>query len=161
LPYAGRVNVEMPLILAPGERIFFVTGRSPIGVSFQVNTCSGFLEQFQDFSPPLPKLCPGSDVDAYNSGYILTQSCINYISTLPRCEVYSNALPTGLGNSCSDYVYNKINYNTCADTHKNDPNFYQRDWYVFAGASQELWDNAGDLVRLYDARGNLVDSIAY
>jgi len=77
LPYSGQINREYPVSLNPGEKAIMVTGKSPIGVSFRLNKCSGYLGQFQDFEPRLPKECP-----------------------LPRNE----NLPNDLDDYCLDYI---------------------------------------------------------
>ena len=51
LPRSGAVNTEFPLLLPPGDTVNVTTGRSPVGVSFRVNKCVGYFEQFQNFSP--------------------------------------------------------------------------------------------------------------
>lgn len=161
LPLIGMVNVETPLFLAPGEKMFIITGRSPIGVSFQVNKCSGYLEQFQYFSPPLPADCPSPATDIYINNRDLEQTCGSYVSTLPRCEIYTAEIPSGLSEACGFYIRNNINYNSCVDLHKNDYDFFKPEWRIYLGRNIELWENANDLIRLYDHTGSLVDSKSY
>ena len=161
LPYTGTVNVETPLFLAPGEKAFITSGRSPIGVSFQVNKCSGYLEQFQYFSPPLPADCPSPATDIYINKQDLEQVCGSYVSTLPRCEIYTDELPSGFSAECVSYIRNNINYNSCVELHKNDFDFFKPEWRIYLGRNVELWENANDLIRLYDHAGSLVDSKSY
>jgi len=49
----GIVNTEAPITLYPGERALIITGPSPVGTSFRINTCSPLLEKFQSFTPSL------------------------------------------------------------------------------------------------------------
>jgi len=160
LPLTGGANTKIPLLLNPGESAFVTTGRSPIGVSFQINSCSGYLEQFQDFSPRLQKSCPTPISDLYKSVANVTNECSSYVSTLPSCEIVT-AYPQNLPTDCQAYIANNINYNSCVNTHKNDIGFYKREWRLFLGENNEMWGNSGDLVRLYDNQGNLVDSRSY
>ncbi len=53
LPYQGRINKETDVVVRGGSTIFLIEGQSPIGVSFRVNRCSGYLAQFQTFYPPI------------------------------------------------------------------------------------------------------------
>ncbi len=161
LPFTGMVNVETPLFLAPGEKAIVTSGRSPIGVSFQVNKCSGYLEQFQYFSPPLPADCPSPATDMYINNQSLEQMCKSYVSTLPRCEIYTTEIPSGLSEACVSYIRNNINYNSCVELHKNDFDFFKPEWRIYLGRNIELWENANDLIRLYDHTGSLVDSKSY
>ena len=161
LPYTGMVNVETPLFLAPGEKAIITTGRSPIGVSFQVNKCSGYLEQFQYFSPPLSSDCPSPATDLYLHNQNLEPACTNYISTLPRCEIYTGEIPYDLSAACVSHIRNDINYNNCVNLHKNEFDFFKPEWRIYLGQNNDLWGNINDLIRLYDNAGNLVVSKAY
>jgi len=157
LPRTGGINEEAGLAMAPGERVYINTGQSPTGVSFRVNACSGYLEQFQNFTPPLARSCPSAVPQEID----LDQSCVNYISSLPQCEIYTNTAPSDLSDSCTNYIYNNINYNSCVDAHANESQFYKPEWRVFLGKNTEFWGNKTDLIRLYDSSGNLVDSRSY
>jgi len=160
LPLTGGSNSEAPLILDPGESVFITTGRSPIGVSFQVNNCSGYLEQFQDFSPRLHRSCPAPISDLYKSVNNPGSECSSYVSSLPSCEIVTS-FPGDLSSACRSYITNNINYNSCVNTHDRDIDFYKKEWRLFLRENNELWGNSGDLVRLYDQQGNLVDSTSY
>lgn len=161
LPYSGRANTEEPFYVAPGETVVVATGRSPVGVSFKINSCSGYLGQFQVFNPPLPASCPNNVDDARASHRGLEEQCLSYIAGLPSCSIYTGALPSNLSSVCANYIRGSINYNGCADLHRNDQDFYKTQWRVFLGENDSLWNNAGDFIRLYDQHGNLVDSRSY
>jgi hypothetical protein len=161
LPYSGRINNEESLFLSNGEKAIISTGRSPIGVSFRVNKCSSYLEQFQEFSPQFKYSCPSIVNDIQKNRQDFNTECTSYISTLPSCNIYTNEIPSNLSNSCRSYIRNQINYNSCVDVHKNDTDFYKPEWRIFLGENNEMWNNSGDLIRLYDQAGNLVDSSSY
>jgi len=161
LPIVGEINTESALFLNPGEKVVITTGRSPIGVSFKVNTCSGYLEQFQDFTPPLKQMCPQPEHIAASLSGNIESECSNFISAIPRCSIYTGETPSGLSQTCSSMIYNKINYNGCVGAYKNKSDFYSPEWRVFLGANSEFWSNNGDLIRLYDNSGNLVNSRSY
>ena len=59
LPTQGTVNVEEPLVITRPTTLIVSSGRSPIGVSFRENECTGFLATFQTFTPPLASACVG------------------------------------------------------------------------------------------------------
>lgn len=161
LPYSGRANTEESFFLAPGETAVVATGRSPIGVSFKINSCSGYLGQFQVLTPPMPASCPSNIDDARASHRGLEEQCLAYIAGLPSCSIYTGAIPADLSSVCANYIRDNINYNSCADLHRNDQDFYKTEWRVFLGENTSLWNDAGDFIRLYDASGNLVDSQSY
>ncbi|MBI5005090.1 MAG: hypothetical protein HZC03_00550 [Candidatus Lloydbacteria bacterium] len=161
LPYLSRVNQENPLFLDKDDSAYIVTGRSPIGVSFRVNYCSGYLEQFQDFAPPLKLACP-SPLDGINTGALnLDQTCVDYINRIPRCTTNTSSLPSTLSPSCASFINSQINYNSCVDTHKNDSRFYQPEWRLFLKQTSEFWSNSKEAVRLMDHGGKLVDMMTY
>lgn len=63
LAYSAQINPTRDILLAPGGKAYIATGRSPIGTSFLINSCMGYFEQFQDFTPSISKSCPS----AYNN----------------------------------------------------------------------------------------------
>ncbi len=161
LPYSGVPNTQTPIFLSRGERAIISTGRSPIGVSFQLNKCSGYLGQFQNFYPKIQSSCPSAINDTQSTEQQLGQECRSYISTLPSCEIYTNEIPTDLSNSCKSYIQNQINYNSCVNLYKNDSDFYKPEWRIFLGKNKEFWNDESDLILLYDQFGNLVNSSSY
>lgn len=160
-PVAGGVNPEQPVYLLPGGRAFLTTGRSPKGYSFRLNLCTGYFEEFQDFSPRLPLNCPYPRNENLPVG--LTDACFNYIEKIGRCEAQVEPLPLSFSNDplCQEYVAEKINYGGCVDTHKNDPDFYSTEWRVYLGRDQELWKSERETILLLDESGKVVDMVAY
>jgi len=49
--FTGIINPEEDIYLTSGETVYLVTGVSPVGISFKVNKCSGYMQQFQTFTP--------------------------------------------------------------------------------------------------------------
>ncbi|MCK4386895.1 MAG: hypothetical protein KAV41_02320 [Candidatus Pacebacteria bacterium] len=162
LPYSSRVNPETAIFASGGDKIIISSGRSPIGVSFQVNKCSGYLEQFQDFEPNLKKECPLVEDEnlPFSGPNAFDDDCWNYIERLPRCEIPLN-LPLDMQSECRTYLTTEVNYNACLDAHKNDDDFYKQEWRVFLGREQELWKNKREIIELLDGEGKLVDVYTY
>jgi len=164
LPYSGRVNTELTIFLRPGERAFIVTGRSPLGVSFRLNTCTGYFEQFQDFEPRLPKDCPRPEDEDFPAGPNgLTDACVEYIEGLPRCQAHVQAIPSAFVNDpiCQEYITKEITYNECVTVHKDDPDFYKSEWRIFLRRDQELWKEKRETILLLDDKKKTVSSISY
>jgi hypothetical protein len=161
LPYLSRVNQESPLFLGANESAYIVTGRSPIGVSFRVNACSGYFEQFQDFSPPISIACPSPLEGVDKSSLGLDQTCVDYINRIPRCTTNASPLPGNLSSACVSFINSQIHYNACVDTHKNDTGFYKPEWRLFLKQASELWNNSKETVRLIDHGDKLVDLMTY
>jgi len=161
LPMVGKVNKESALFLNPGEKVVITTGRSPIGISFRINSCSGYLEQFQDFNPPIKLECPRPEYIAVNFLEDINSECRSFLYTMPLCSIYINELPNDLTPLCKNIIQNNINHNGCVEASKNRKDFYKQEWRVFLGSNTEFWSNGGDLIRLYDNSDNLVSSKSY
>lgn len=160
LLYQGDPGLQN-ITAAPGDTIVVATGRSPKGVSFRVNTCSGYFEQFQDFTPSLDRDCPlaisGKLPKPPNQ---LPDACLDYIEQIPRCVMVLTP-PEHIAFQCGDYIINNINYNTCVADHKNDPGFWKKEWRVYLSRDATLWKGRREVITLLDRDGKIVDSVSY
>jgi hypothetical protein len=174
IPRTGLVNPQIALVLPPGGSATVVTGRSPLGTSFRLNKCTGYLEQFQNFRPRLPLNCPTpreefkeyakvpttslrSDRDAYDR-------CEAFVGRLRRCEIYRDDLrdvEPSLHRDCRDFVDTYLSYGACLRNHQSDVNFYDDTWRVYLNAEWELWRDKRDIIRLLDEAGRTVDVYMY
>ena len=161
-PLTGSGGTPGAVVLRPGERAIIGSGRSPIGVSFRVNKCSGYLAQFQDFSPPLVPQCPAAVAELYASNSALSSesTCVQAAGRIVPCKTLT-ASPSGVSGACGSYLTRITSYNVCVQAHQNDADFRQGEWRVFEGNTTELWVGNGDTVVLLDARGALVSSASY
>jgi hypothetical protein len=161
---SGLVNLEPPLRLAPGESVIVATGRSPIDASFKINKCTGYLEQFQDFSPRLSKQCPrpNDEFDDIESTIPLTDNvCEDIIDGISRCEMELDALPIGTSNTCSEFISNTLNYTGCVNKHRDDLDFLGKEWRIFLDRDDEFWRDRRETIRLIDNNGKVVDVYSY
>lgn len=163
LPRSGVVNSESPLYLPPGEKVIISTSRSPIGSSFRTNKCTGYFEQFQDFTPRLMRSCPYPEDELVDFSTIpfTDDSCYDYVDRLPRCQMVLDALPPNLSNSCNIFINENISYTGCIENHRNDPDFFGKEWRVFLNRDEELWREKREILRLLDNNGKTVDVFTY
>jgi len=161
--FAGQVNYEENIILSPGDKVYLVTGISPNGASFKVNKCSGFLSQFQTFVPYLNTSCPRPrDMDLSSiPNLTINDACFDYIDRFPSCRIETKTLPINWSYECKNFIYEKINYNSCINLYKNDQDFYKKEWRVYLKRSEVLWKQRRENVILYDNEGKIVDSLSY
>lgn len=161
LPILGTSSVKTDVILPPGGNAIVVSGRSPIGTSFRMNKCAGYLNQFQNYAPDLDRNCPypADELKAY--GPYREVACAEFIEKIPRCEVFQGAPPKTLSNTCVDFLAEKLNYNACVADHKNDKDFYSNEWRLFLNQPNELWKNNDEIIRLMDADGAVLDAVTY
>ncbi|MCK5021886.1 MAG: hypothetical protein KAR54_01395, partial [Candidatus Pacebacteria bacterium] len=92
LPYTSQQNTASAIFVYSRNEIIITTGRSPIGFSFLVNKCSGYLEQFQDFVPNISKQCPlaeDENIPSYELR-IFNDECWDFIDSISKCETPSN-----------------------------------------------------------------------
>lgn len=163
LSSSGSINTEDSIVVSPSDRLYVTTGRSPTGYSFRVNKCSGYFEQFQDFSPSLTQQCPYASEELFSAEddpYLFGAECLSYIDRIPRCTMPLEALPGGFPESCARFITEKVNYNTCVANHQDDADFFKSEWRVFLKQSSELWGDR-DIIRLLDENGKTVDVFSY
>ncbi|MDO8482510.1 MAG: hypothetical protein Q7S86_01665 [bacterium] len=161
LPFQNEVNIEQPIYLSAGETVYILTGRSPLGISFRLNKCTGFFGQFQSFTPSIPSRCPAPSseplpppANQYND------QCIDYINSLPICQVVLKT-PSNISPECNRYVTKEISYTKCVGAHKNDNNFYEPEWRVYLNYSDALWKNNREIIHLLDKGGKIIDVVTY
>lgn len=160
---SGNVNIEQPIVIYPKDKVYLLTGYSPVGNSFQINKCSGYFEQFQDFIPSIPKECPlpkDEFMFAESDPLRFGDACLTYIENLPRCQMPLEALPLGFSDSCTIYITEEINYSSCIENHRDDKDFFKPEWRVYLKRDQEIW-NTRDIIRLLDGNGKTVDVFSY
>lgn len=155
----GQLNAQTGIELAPGGIAVVTTGVSPVGTSFRENECSGYLEQLQEFTPPIETQCPSpGDVTAQAAQY--GQSCADYVSSIPFCT-FPQQVPSDLSLQCQDFIQTTFSYNGCVAQNQNDEDFASDDWRVYLDASHELWQNDHDTIRLLDSEGETVAVTSY
>src|SRR3989344_1772142 len=161
--FTGMINVEEDILLTGGDVMYLVTGIPPNGTSFKVNKCSGYLGQFQTFIPYLRNNCP-KPRDEDLSGIpntAINSDCLDYIESMSQCRIPTKSLPVNWGFECTNFIYEKINYPSCVNIHKNDSDFYQKEWRVYLKRSESIWKSKREIIILYDNLGMIVDTIKY
>ncbi len=161
LPILGIPYNKSTITLAPGGRAIVSTGRSPIGTSFRINKCTGYLGQFQEYVPELRKDCPYPIDELKLVGPYEESSCRDFVSSLPRCATPRTTLPSTLSAACRSFIVEKLTYNSCALRHEGDADFYSREWRVFLGRTTELWKDKQEIMRLLDEKGVTLDALTY
>ncbi len=163
LYFSGQVNSEENIYLNKGDTMYVVTGVSPIGLSFRSNKCSGYLGQFQTFVPYIGGSCPSPRNENLSSipNGPNNDACFDYIDSFPNCRIQTDPLPANLSYECNTFIYKKINYASCIDTHKNDKDFYVPEWRVYLRHADHIWKDRRENIVLYDNLGKIVASLSY
>lgn len=129
----GEINEPTEITLGNREKVIRSPKPSPLGVNFQVNKCSGYLNQFLAFEPPLAPPaggCPEPDLSGLNPAFPANQECLAFIATIPACTT-PLTFPNNLSPNCQNFIKEEFNYNACFDTHQSDPNFLLPEWRVY------------------------------
>ena len=160
---SGQLNFEGAIVLQPGEKAVIATGRSPVGYSFRINKCSGYLSQFQTFTPSLSSRCPAArDADIPLDPQSFNDICRDYIDRINTCRMPTETFPFKAGTTCQNFVTTHFNYNGCVSDHLNDNDFYSSlEWRVFLSRTDEIWKIRREIVKLIDSIGNTVDISSY
>jgi len=159
----GQVNQTYPIALSPGDVAIISTGRSPVGLSFKENMCSGYLEQNQTFEPGLSQSCPApvDELDRYYGNALSDDKCYDFVSEeLDTCTTDSRP-PSRLSSGCKSFIQDRLSYNGCVATHQFDADFSNDTWRIYVNGSRELWKQERESIKLLDAQGKTVDLITY
>lgn len=163
LPFLGSVNSTGPVSLSKGQSAYIVTARSPNGTSFRTNICTGYFEQFQNFTPSLNLECPSpqTEADTFFTPGSLNDECYDIVRSLGRCTLVIQSIPASAGTACEQFITNTLSYNGCINKHKNEPKFYKDVWYLYLNRDQELWRSRSERIRLLDENGKVVSVVSY
>lgn len=159
VPQSGKVNNLVPITLKPGEQAVVTSGRSPVGVSFKENLCTGYFEERQDFKPALAQSCPTPFQELQRFYPSASEECSSYVRSIPYCATDTDM--KGVGGSCEEFVDEYLNYNGCVDAHGGDSNFSGSTWRVYLGSKDDLWRDSRDEIQLVGADGTVIDTLSY
>ncbi len=163
-------NSLQNVTLAPGEYAILYTGHSPIeeySQGFHTNRCTGYLNQFIDFTPKLPDQCPTpasilpatvENVRTYGA------QCIEFLQSANSCTTYTTAMPANLLPACRDLIASKLTYHACLTEEFNKDGFdifNNGGWYLYLGLDSEIWRNNYEALRVLDADGKVVAVLRY
>ncbi|MBI3632825.1 MAG: hypothetical protein HY226_00880 [Candidatus Vogelbacteria bacterium] len=121
LPEQGKINSESYITMPAASRAYIIYGESPIGNSFRVNKCFGYLTQYQTYYPPVIVSCP----------------------------------------ECQSTKVEDQNYNSCVRDHRNDPDFFKNEWHIYLNNVDRVWNETGDIIRIFDKDGKSIASMIY
>ncbi|MEK7647078.1 MAG: hypothetical protein AAB378_01725 [Patescibacteria group bacterium] len=159
LPYSAQVNPQTDIRLEPGGKALILTGTSPISTNFQLNACTGYFNQFQNFFPRLPEQCsyPKNLIGLYE---MKDDVCIAYIEKLPRCRMPQN-IPLLTKDACRAVVESNFSYAGCVANEENKEKFYSKEWRIYLNKDAELWKDKYEKIMLTDRDDKTVYELSY
>lgn len=162
LPLIGRPGNRDNLSVNPGDNLYITSGRSPIGLSFMTNICTGYFEENQNFTPRLARKCPlAANEPTPQHPNRFNDQCLDYIENIGRCQTISGGLPPDMQPICSQFIIREVNYNGCINAHKDDAKFYSGEWRIFQNQSTTLWKQKREIIQLTDREGRVVSTYTY
>lgn len=161
--FTGMMNTEDNILLTGGDTLYLVTGTSPNGANFKANKCTGYLGQYQTFVPYLSASCPAPRDEDLSSilNLVINDACFDFINSMSSCKTQTDPLPPTWSSECTNFIYNKINYPSCVNTHRNDKDFYQKEWRIYLKRGKSIWKDRRETIVLYDNEGKIVDTLKY
>lgn len=154
----GAPHTPHPVVAQPGDTVYLHSGFSPVGASFAVNVCSGYLEQFQHFIPYLTKTCPEEDPPIHTLPESMRGTCSRINNSLPTCTTPADI---NAPEACKQLLVKTYNYNSCVERYRDRPDFHLGEWRLYANRATELWSNEHDVIELHDQNGVVVDTLTY
>lgn len=158
---SGKVNTLSNITLRQGDQLIVSSGRSPVGVSFKENMCTGYLGERQPFTPSMYLSCPSLSGDYARFEDSDDYECMNYLRSFNACSTKPSYDSGNPSSSCEDFADEYGNYNGCVKAHENDSDFLSSVWRVYLGQKNDLWKNERETILLLDASGKTVDAISY
>lgn len=162
-----KSDTDEPILLKPGEFAYVITGATPLDVSFRENRCTGYLHEYGDFNPALKKNCPlaSDELLLYGEDEVHEDDeCFDYVAKINKCELVDKDQldDAGLRSSCDAFILRVLDYEGCYIRHNEESGFYDGGaWRIYLDEDRELWRTTGEVVRLLDKEGRVVDIIEY
>ncbi len=157
-PFLSNYNSNIEL--GYGGELIISSNLSSQGVDFQINKCTGYLDQSSQFYPSLDEDCPYLNESEYSH---LKSTCRDFINDLDRCELpdYSDDFAVSSDSECTSFLTEKFNYNQCYLDYYQEVDFFENEWRVSLSKSIDIFDNVSDTIILYDENGLKVDEYFY
>ena len=142
--------------LGNSDALYISSAFSASYKNFRINKCTGYLENFYHFTPPLPRSCPSFNTPEVRR---FSGACQDYVRSLGSCELPAANPPVPEYDTACRRFIDTINYRGCFDSHRGDADFLSREWWAWSG--NRFLDERHDRVLLLDNQGLLVDVREY
>ena len=158
----GSAAQKESIRVQAGETIIVSSGRSPIGQSFRVNKCSGYQSQFKKFTPTIKTNCPKPLDEFMEDGTVpfTDNECYETVNRMKSCTVLTD-IPKTVTKECKIFLENVVLRTGCIERHRNDEDFFTKEWRIFLEQGKELWKNKDNVLYLLDENNKLVTTIVY
>lgn len=148
---------QKEIVLPPKGKITIKAGKSPLGYSFRINQCVGYLNSSFKIAPSLPNLCPKPDQSETKK---LSAYCQKIISQSAGCKE-PNLNDILIDSECREYVSERFNYSQCVIRNSNFYDFFKDEWIAYLDQPKEIFANNDDIISLRDPNGLIVYNYKY
>jgi len=152
----GVAHIGETIKLEPGGVAYIVTGKSPVGYSIKLNSCSGYLENDKNFNPYISSNCPLAYKEGLFPNTPYYAACLDKVESLGRCSPTPKNIPLNFPNECVEFLTTKLNYKTCVSDFSNTENFKKNEWRIYLGRSEVLWNYTREKIALIDQQGKTI-----
>ena len=142
--------------LSGGQSVEIIVGISPLANNFRVNSCFGGLSGLYNLGYAF-NYCPGIEHGDLTG---LDSSCQDLILRSSSCSAPSDDVLNKQSSQCRVWFEKNVNYNVCVLKHQSDRDFY-REWKIYTGNNNQIFDLLHDRIELRDENGFLVDQYEY
>lgn len=146
------------IVIDSKSKVVMYSGKSAVGLNFQMNQCMGYLKSYYTFTPPLPNTCPKIPTYAIDH---LNAYCQKAITAAASACKEPNTNDILLNAECRDYISQHIGYSKCVEDNYRYQGFFQNEWRVYLGHASGIWRDEGDTIELRDTEGLLVSKYKY
>ena len=144
--------------MPPKGKLTIYAGKSPVGYSFRINQCVGYLNQNFKFIPALPNYC--FKETNINETRKFSAYCQKIISQASSCKE-PNLNDVLIDNECRQYLSERFSYSQCVIRNSNFFDFFRDEWMGYLDQPKEIFANDHDEVYLRDPDGLVVDRYKY
>lgn len=152
----GFASAPSPIALKPGDRALVSIGRQERQINFRENICTGYFDEFSDFSPSLDHQCPRITPSRSVS---YTDQCILLIERTSTCRMAH--IDQFVGPACEAFVDTHQNYAGCVADFRGRQDFYLHRWRIWMQFDQQFFRDLVEHVILRDQNGRVVDEYSY
>jgi len=149
---------EEDVIAKNYQKIYLIGEKSPLGKSFLLNKCMGYLKENFQFFPNFYTRCPKPKIEEISH---LSETCQEFILNLRNCEIpnWQKNYEISRDSKCVDYLQSHFNYSSCLKNHQKDKDFFEDAWYLYLG--EFSLNKLHNKIELFDKNNKFISRYIY
>ena len=149
---------EKEIFVKNYQKIYLIGDKSPLGKSFLLNKCMGYLKENFQFFPDFYTSCPKPKIEEIS---YLSETCQEFILNLGNCQIpnWQRNYEISRDSKCIDYLQNHFNYSSCLKNHQKDKDFFENVWYLYLGKFS--LNKLHNKIELFDKNNKFISKYIY